>query len=389
MEELRQRIEEGMDPQRFIMAVLSDLSNKGLSTFVKLTIRPFLNKGEVQYQLAYDYEKKVLHKNVTLEEAKERVLELMGSYFKQMTLFTSKFDLQVLYHKKRGYKFIESDPSKLMMLMAHNRVKQYILKEGTPVDFMVALGIMNKEGKVLNDKHHKFKQINKFLEFIEDAAKQLPNDRPLKILDFGCGKAYLSFATYFYFTQIRKQKVQVIGLDLKAEVIQNLNHLVETLGYQDLQFFAGDIRQYVTDGEIDVMISLHACDTATDYAIAKAIEMKAQAILAVPCCQHEIFGQLKKESNPLLYKHGIVKERFAALLTDALRATALEVMGYETEIVEFIDMEHTPKNMLLRAYKKTVSKRDARDRYENDCLKWGVKPSLGQLLAPLMDTLEK
>jgi SAM-dependent methyltransferase len=380
VELLKERLESIFENEALITAVLSDMANKGLSTFVKLTIRPFTHKGEKVYQLEYDYEKKVLHKNVTASEAMARIVELIGPYFKQAVLFTVDADLQVLYHKKNGIKIIESKATKVQKETSHNRVKQYILKEGNPVDFLVALGITNGQGAVLKDKQHKFKQINKFLEFIEDAAKHLPKDRPLKILDFGCGKAYLTFALYYYFTEVLKRPVEVIGLDLKTEVIMQLNQLKDKLSYGNLRFLAGDIRQFIPEGSIDMMITLHACDTATDFAIEKAIDLNAQAILSVPCCQHEIFAQLKKDKNPLLYKHGIVKEKFAALLTDALRASALEAMGYDTEIVEFIDMEHTPKNMLIRAYKKAGPKKEALDRYREVCGQWAVEPMLGKLL---------
>ncbi len=381
MDSLRDKVTQIFKSESMISAVLSDLSNKGLSTFVKLTVRPFTHKGEKVYQLEYDYEKKVLHKNVSVEEAQDRILELIGPYFKQAVLFTADFDLQVLYHKKNGIKLIEGKPTKVKTDAQHNRVKQYIIKEGKPADFLVALGIMNAQGIVLKDKQHKFKQINKFLEFIEDAAKHLPQAEALKILDFGCGKAYLTFAIYYYFTEVLHRPVKVIGLDLKTEVILQLNQLKDKLGYVDLQFLAGDIRQFVPEGTIDLMITLHACDMATDFAIEKAIDLEAKAILSVPCCQHELFAQLKKDQNPLLYKHGIIKEKFAALLTDALRANALEVLGYESEVVEFIDMEHTPKNMLIRAYKKTGPKQEALVRYREACTHYGVEPMLGKLLS--------
>lgn len=379
---LTQLLHEIVNNDTLIAAVLSDLSNKGLSTFVKLGVKPFDHKGERMYQLSYDYGKKVLHKNLTPEATVERLQELIGPYFKQAVLFTENADIQLLYHKKNGLKVIEGSPTKVKTEATHNRAKKYILMEGEPVDFMVALGIMNAQGKVLKEKYAKFRQINKYLEFIEDAIKHMPHQKVIRILDFGCGKAYLTFATHYYILKILGRPAEIIGLDLKAEVIQGLNTLKDQLGYEGLTFLTGDIRSYRGLETVDLVISLHACDVATDFALEKAVSLGASAILAVPCCQHELNGQLKRSDQEVIYGHGILKERFAAILTDSLRAAALEAVGYEAEIVEFIDMEHTPKNLLIRAYKRQGVKQDARRHFEEACKQWGVEPMIGKLLLP-------
>lgn len=232
--------------------------------------------------------------------------------------------------------------------MEHNRKKNYILEEGVPVPFLIDLGVMSAEGKIIRAKYDKFRQINRFLEFIEDILPELPRDRELTILDFGCGKSYLTFAVYYYLQVLKHYDLRVIGLDRKADVIDNCNRLRVKYGYEKLQFLQGDIASYEGIDRADMVITLHACDTATDYALAKAVKWGARVILSVPCCQHELNKQIKNELLDSVLSYGIVKERMAALLTDALRAEYLESRGYRTQLLEFIDMEHTPKNILIR-----------------------------------------
>ena len=224
-----------------------------------------------------------------------------------------------------------------------------MLEEGVPVSFLVELGIMNEEGRVLARKYDKFRQINRFLEMVQDVITHLPEGRPLTIVDFGCGKSYLTFALYHYLSVQQRRSLNIIGLDLKADVIEHCNDLARRLHYGDLKFLVGDIADYDELNEVDMVVTLHACDTATDAALEKAVRWGASVILSVPCCQHELYDQVESSvMNPLL-SHGILKERFSALATDAIRAKLLDIMGYKTQLLEFIDLENTPKNILIRA----------------------------------------
>jgi SAM-dependent methyltransferase len=228
-----------------------------------------------------------------------------------------------------------------------------VLNEGAAVPFLVELGVMNAQGKVLAAKYDKFRQINRFLEMIQDVTPYLSKDRRLNIIDFGCGKSYLTFALYHYLVHVLQMDVQMVGLDLKADVIAHCSDLAHKLGYEQLRFEVGDINRYDKVRQVDMVVTLHACDTATDAALDKAVRWDADVILSVPCCQHELFSQVKSAVLAPMLQHGIIKERFAALATDALRAQILDLVGYKTQILEFIDIEHTPKNLLIRAVKRT------------------------------------
>ena len=264
--------------------------------------------------------------------------------------------------------------------LAHNRKKRYILEEGIPVPFLQDLGVMTKEGKIVRTRYDKFRQINRFLEFIEDILPQLPSDREITILDFGCGKSYLTFAMYYYFRELKKLDVNIIGLDLKEDVIAICNGLAEKYGYEKLHFYQGDIASYTGRDEVDMVVTLHACDTATDYALEKAVKWNAKVILSVPCCQHELNRQIaNKELYPIM-DYGILKERMAALLTDGIRAKLLENAGYETQILEFIDMEHTPKNLLIRAVKRQEGSKKLPEELKACMEAYHVKPTLADLL---------
>ena len=231
---------------------------------------------------------------------------------------------------------------------------------------------MNKDGKVLAQKYDKFRQINRFLEFIKDVISEieLPQDRPLQIIDFGSGKSYLTFAIYYYLTSLCKINCRIIGLDLKKDVIEHCNQLAQKLNYTSLNFYVGDIAEYQDQNPLDIVVTLHACDTATDFALNYAIRKNAKAILSVPCCQHQINLQLKekdvKEDSPIssLTRYGLIRERMAALATDAVRAEILEQMGYNVQILEFIDDAHTPKNILIREIKKKLNNENALNGFE-------------------------
>lgn len=294
----------------------------------------------------------MLHQNIPAAAFADELTKLFEETFRQGLLCTAEADYQVLISKKFKVTILKKAPSrKPLGTLTHNRKKQYVLEEGTPVPFLVELGIMNGEGKVLAKKYDKFKQINRFLEMVEDVLPHLPTGRPLTIVDFGCGKSYLTFALYHYLAVQQQRKLNVIGLDLKADVIEHCSGLARKLQYDDLRFLVGDIADYDELSAVDMVVTLHACDTATDAALEKAVRWGASVILSVPCCQHELFNQVQSEVLQPLLGHGILKERFSALATDAIRAKLLDVMGYKTQLLEFIDMEHTPKNILIRAVK--------------------------------------
>ena len=324
-------------------------------TLAKIKIRQMELKGKVQYQIEEFTKTQAFHKNVTLEELKELFPAYFDNRFRQAQLHLQGEDVQILVSKKGAVSILrkkakaEAAPK---LPLSHNRTKNYILNEGTAVPFLVELGVMTKDGAVTKAKYDKFRQINRFLEFVQDILPSLPSNRTITILDFGCGKSYLTFAIYHFLKVLHGRDVRIIGLDLKKDVIANCNRLAQKLGYSDLTFLHGDSADYEGMNQVDMVVTLHACDTATDYALAKAIGWDASVILSVPCCQHELNKQIKNEELSPLLKYGLIKERTAALFTDAIRGNLLEAAGYQTQILEFIDMEHTPKNILLRAVRK-------------------------------------
>ena len=324
-------------------------------TLTKIKIRQMELKGKIQFQIEEFTKTQAFHKNVTSEELKELFPAYFENRFRQAQLHLQGEDVQILVSKKGAVSILrkkakaEAAPK---LPLSHNRTKNYILNEGTAVPFLVELGVMTKDGAVTKAKYDKFRQINRFLEFVQDILPALPKDRTITILDFGCGKSYLTFAIYHFLKVLHGRDVRIIGLDLKKDVIANCNRLAENLGYSELTFLHGDIADYEGMNQVDMVVTLHACDTATDFALAKAIGWDASVILSVPCCQHELNKQIKNEELSPLLKYGLIKERTAALFTDAIRGNLLEAAGYQTQILEFIDMEHTPKNILLRAVRK-------------------------------------
>lgn len=377
MSELRTILNECFDID-FISAVLSNPREKGEVSKVK--IRPVLKAGELYFQIEEFRGKQAFHQNVLPCEAVGKVEEAM-ELFKQMQIETKKFTYAVLVSKKGKMTIKKKAVSGAVkeVDLSHNRSKKYILQEGIVVPFLQDLGVMTAEGKIVRSRFDKFRQINRFLEFIEDILPKLPRDREVTILDFGCGKSYLTFAMYYYLHELKKYDVRIIGLDLKTEVIKNCNALSEKYGYEKLKFLEGNIADYTGVDEVDMVVTLHACDTATDFALAKAVGWNAKVILSVPCCQHELNAQITNDILKPALKYGLIKERMAALFTDALRAEYLEGEGYDTQILEFIDMEHTPKNILIRAV-KTGKKHG--DNHEVHALEefLHVSPTLGRLL---------
>ena len=348
----------------------------------RIKVRPVKLKGEICYQASATQGPKVFHKNYNKEELTEYLLQELEGGFGQLQAQGRKMDGTVLVSKKGKMTIKEKyhEVQEPVRILAHNRVKQYIMQEGTVVPFLVDLGVMNEKGKIISSRYDKFKQINRFLEFIEDILPRLSKDREVTILDFGCGKSYLTFAMYYYLRELKVYDVNIIGLDLKEDVIEKCNRLAEKYGYEKLHFYQGDIADYEGVSAVDMVVTLHACDTATDFALAKAVMWGAQVILSVPCCQHEVNRQIKNDMLAPALKYGIIKERMSALLTDAIRANLLESKGYETQLLEFIDMEHTPKNILIRAVK--TGKEKERSTTEEMITSLHIHPSLERLLYP-------
>lgn len=367
----------------FIQAVISNPHTK--EGVLKIKVRPVEIKGKRVFQCESFTKTQVFHENLETEEAIERMDHAM-SEFRQMQLSSGDMDYTVLLSKK-GKVTIQKRKvegrSCCQLDVSHNRNKKYIMQEGIPVPFLQDLGVMTQDGKIVRTKFDKFRQINRFLEFIEDILPQLDKKKEVTILDFGCGKSYLTFAMYYYLHVLKKYDIRIIGLDLKKDVIQHCNELAEKYGYDKLNFLVGDIADYEGVKNVDMVVTLHACNTATDFALAKAVGWNAKVILSVPCCQHELNQQMQNDLLEPIMKYGLLKERFAALLTDGLRAEYLESAGYKVQVLEFIDMEHTPKNILIRAVKGTETERTKEKKLEkiHQCEEFfDVHPTLGALM---------
>ena len=322
--------------------------------YKKITARPMEVKGQTVLQLEKFTETQAFHENLSMEEAPARLEALMAQYGQlDATCQGAVFCLKI---SKKGKLFFQKQAAKTLAPVpaAHNRQKQYLITEGMIVPPLVDLGVLTPDGRIVKAKYDKFKQINRFLEFLDDLLAKDSRDT-VRIIDFGCGKSYLTFVVYYYITEILKKKADIAGLDLKKDVIDHCNQVAEKYGYDGLKFYCGDIKDYVARQAPDMVITLHACDTATDYALFHAMEWGARYILSVPCCQHELNFAVKAAALPPVTSYGILKERFCALATDAVRAKLLESRGYEVQVLEFIDLSHSPKNLLIRAKKANIS----------------------------------
>lgn len=396
MQKLRQLLIDHLN-EDMLRAAVSNGRKKQLSR--KIVFRPFLERDHLMFQREEYRGQQVFHKNMDKETAVEQICAYLAGDYKQLDLQCQEKSFSVLVSKKGKSSIKEQRQQMIKKIeLSHNRKKQYILEAGKAIPFLVDLGVQTADGRVVDKKYKKYKQINRFLEFIRDVLPELrqghSSGKPLKIIDFGCGKSYLTFAVYYYLKIMQGIEVEMTGLDLKQDVIARCNALAEKYGYEGLHFSQGDIGSYEGVDQVDLVITLHACDTATDFAMDKAVRWGVQVILSVPCCQHELNGQIRNELLAPVLRYGILKERFAALLTDALRAELLEQMGYEVQILEFIDMEHTPKNLLIRAVKKKIpdgsssfqngAKRSLRqEQYRQLCDALNSHGTLEQLLEPL------
>ncbi|HIT64811.1 MAG TPA: SAM-dependent methyltransferase [Candidatus Ventrimonas merdavium] len=365
----------------------------------KVRIRPVLLKGQLMFQAEELTEKQAFHKNLRPEELPDYVKGMIPARFRNGEVI-SELGSAVILASKKGAVTVKCRRSPealsaasgvmagaapgtaqadLSAALSHNRKKRYLLEEGKAVPFLVDLGVMTAEGTVVRTRYDKFRQINRFLEFIEDILPNLDKGRETTIIDFGCGKSYLTFAMYHYLHELKGYPVRIIGLDLKKDVIRRCELLARQYGYEQLHFYHGDIASYDGVEQVDMVVTLHACDTATDYALEKAVRWGAKVILSVPCCQHELNKQMKNELLKPVLQYGLIKERMAALYTDALRAELLENQGYRTQILEFIDMEHTPKNILIRAVYDGKKKRNE-EEIRKILSFLGVEPTLAGLL---------
>lgn len=358
MEELSKLLSELLDENLYHIIISNPRNKDGA---FKIKIRPVLIKDELLFQETVLEGTKVYHENRKKQEAIHKIITYMEN-FKQLEAETLERRVTLLISKKGKITVKDSKKKRQGEMKAgqlpnlsHNRAKKYILEEGKPVPFLVDLGVQTAGGQIIKSRYDKFRQINRYLEFVEDILPVFEKDKKIHIIDFGCGKSYLTFALYYYLHELKGYQVSITGLDLKEDVIAHCNELAKKYGYQDLLFLHGDIAKFEGTDAVDMVVTLHACDTATDYALKKAINWNAKVIFSVPCCQHEVNGQMESELLSPVFKYGLIKERMAALLTDAVRANLLEEMGYDTQILEFIDMEHTPKNILIRAVKNQKS----------------------------------
>ncbi len=385
MEYLLEKITDHLNQELILLTISSPRKAEEIK---KYSVRPVFIKNVLLFQRTAYTKTQVFHKNLDQKEITEFLKEIFPKY-RQVHMQTETGDLTACISKK-GKAAIkvrkeqkQQTGKKAGERLFHNRTKRCLLPEGRAIPFLIDLGVMTAEGKIINKKYDKYRQINRFLEFIEDVLPHLPREKEVQILDFGCGKSYLTFAMYYYLREICHYDVRIIGLDLKKDVIRKCSALARKYGYDKLTFIEGSIEDYEGMEQVDMVVTLHACDTATDYALYKAICWNAAIILSVPCCQHELNGQIQGGECTPITNYGLLKERFCALATDGIRAKVLEEHGYETQILEFIDMEHTPKNLLIRAVRKEQfsekRKEKAREEIQSFCRQFGFFPSLVRL----------
>lgn len=362
--------------------ILSNPIKKSNELPKKVVIEKILLKNIETFQISYFIQNQVKHENIEKSFFNLiKIIEIMKSNFKQCEVFANN-NFTILMNKKEEFKItgIKKSIANEQIIKSHNKQKNYILKEGEYIDWLFKLNVIDKNGIVLSHMQKKFRQINKFLEMLKDVEEALPKNAT--IIDMGCGKSYLTFAMYHYFNNIKNKNILIKGYDLKKDVVENCNKLAKEFSFHNLSFYNEDIKNLNPKENINMIISLHACDTATDYALYFGVKLNCDVILSVPCCQHEIFSQIKNEELSSILGYGILKERFSSILTDTLRADALKLCGYKTNIIEFIDMEHTPKNIMIKAIKNKNFKKDIRkiEKFQNTINMFNINPTINNLL---------
>jgi SAM-dependent methyltransferase len=370
--ELNQFVEDVLNRKTIVSMVISN-PRKKQNECKRLNIKPAIIKNEYVLQFEAIINNKAFHENLSMDEAACKIVENMFDSFKNMYIKTENHEYQCIVSKKGKLTFKKNNTEKTNLNLSHDRKKEYIIPDNEKCDFLIELGVMDENGKVFKKKYDKFKQINKFLEIVDSTIDYESIKESFKIIDFGCGKAYLTFGLYYYFHNILDKKVEIIGLDLKEDVIDFCNITSESLGYDKLVFIKGDIADFHYENNIDMIVTLHACNNATDAALVKAVKWNVDYILSVPCCQHELFNKIDNENLAPMLGHGLIKERLSSLVTDTLRTLYLNNEGYEVKLVEFVAMEHTPKNIMIKGIKKATNSSDAKLKY-NDFIKfWNLE----------------
>lgn len=379
---LEQVLKNIIEKDLLYQATFSNPFKKDKDVPSKIGIRPLKSKGDYLYQISEYRNQQVFHRNVTPNECLEIMSSELIANFKQGLLQTKEGDVQLLTNRKGETTILQKKASKSDVDLEHNRQKKHLLIPEQAVLFLKELGLTNENGKIYPQKMDKFRQINRFLEMVSDLMPAFEKQKKLNVIDFGCGKAYLTFALYHFLTEIKGYETHMTGIDRKEEVIDFCRDLAKTLHYNNLKFEAKDIAHYQPESPVDMVVALHACDTATDIALAKAVKWQAKTILAAPCCQHELYNQMVSEDLAAILKQGILRERMASIATDAARVQLLEMSGYSTQILEFIDSEHTPKNLLIRAVRGNSQERreKAGETYQNLKKALGISPTLEKLL---------
>ena len=389
---IKDLLKDFFENKKLVKAVFSNM--KGNYPYTKINIKPIVIKNNFFFQFEQFQNNKAYHSNLNILESSQKFDEIIDN-FKQYMIFTTEGDYQII-KGKNDFNVKVTKNCREIKSLEHNKVKKYLLEEGAPIPFLIKLGVMGENGEVFKDSYNKFRQINKYLEFIDDTIKELKNRKlikdSIKFVDFGCGKSYLTFALHHYLKNIKDMKFTIIDLDLKKDVMDYCNKVAEELNCENLEFLTGDIKDFDKLKDVDIIFSLHACNNATDYALLKGLELNAKAILAVPCCQHEFNQKMSANKKSEFFdtespigKHGILLEKFTSVATDAFRAQALELCGFKTQVMEFIDMEHTPKNILIRAIKDNIKKEVLEKKFaEYNVFKnfLGIEPILDELLKP-------
>lgn len=372
MENLEDIIKQNID------LISTIILSKPTGKYKKIKLLPKIIKNELIWQAEQYTQNQVFHNNLNLEQMVEFCKQNFKTNFKQINILLTNGEISGCVNKKGNISFLKNNKNKTDKIVTqHNNIKKYFLNEGTDIPFLRDLGIFTNENKIVQSKYDKFKQINRFVEILNDAFKNF-NKKEITILDFGCGKSYLTFAVYYYFAKIKNIKPKIIGYGIKEDVVNFCNTLSNKYGYENLKFLVNDITQdNLFSEKVDMLITLHACDIATDFALKYGIKNYVPYIFSVPCCQHEINNQIKCGGDfDLLLKYGLIKERFSALLTDSIRAEILKDFGYKVDVLEFVDFAHSPKNIMLRC-KLNQKKSPTKNVLINDIMeKYNFKQTL-------------